>query len=85
MHERTEFLSKDRISVKRQIYHFFNQIYSSYFDKTANYRSHCKYLERFCNMFEKVPSLYIHWCVVKKFVNINWLIHLKATGSAMKS
>ena len=43
-HERTEYLSKDRISVegqiqlsvKRQIYHFFNQIYSFYFDCKQN-------------------------------------------------
>ena len=69
-HERTDFLSKDKISVegqiqlsvKRQIYITFLIKFIGFIsivNKTANYRSHCKYLDRFWNTFEKVPSLFI--------------------------
>ena len=61
--QRTEYLLKDRFS------YLSNERYIAFLikfirfilivNKTANYRCHCKYLVRFCNTFEKVPSLFI--------------------------
>ena len=61
--QRTEYLSKDRFSYlsnDRYITFLIKFIgFISIVNKTANYRIHCKYLDRFWNTFEKVPSLFI--------------------------
>ena len=59
----TEYLSKDRFSYlsnDRYITFLIKFIgFISIVNKTANYRSHCKYLDRFWNTFEKVQSLLV--------------------------
>ena len=61
--QRTEYLSKDRFSYlsnDRYITFLIKFIrFISIVNKTANYWSHFKYLERFCKTFEKVPGLFI--------------------------
>ena len=61
--QRTEYLSKDRFSYlsnDRCITFLIKLILFIWIvNETANCVSHCKYLERFCNTFEKVPSLFI--------------------------
>ena len=62
-YQRTEYLSKDRFSYLSNDGYITFSIkficFISIVNKTANCRSHCKYLERFCDMSEKVPSLSI--------------------------
>ena len=61
--QRTEYLSKDRFSYlsnDRYITFLIKFIdFISIVIKNANYRSHCKYVDRFWNTFEKVLSLFI--------------------------
>ena len=61
--QRTEYLSMNRftyLSNNRYITFLIKFIgFISIVNKTANYQSNCKYLDRFWNTFEKVPSLFI--------------------------